>query len=386
MTSLALSPAEPRPADMAMIVRIIAAMAVLMSATVWGRYEAGAAMPLLAIDVAVGVVCCALVPVLLRKPVLGAVGMAVLAAVSWAATPAATLGTVYVARQRRFPAAVVVGIIGVAAHVLRGLWQPIDGLPIGWWILLVVLGEAALVAGGALTQARHALISSLRERAQRAEDEQGRRVAEARTAERRRIAGEMHDVLAHRLSLVATYAGALEYRPDSAPERLSKAAAVIRTGVHDALGELRDVIAVLREDENSGSISGPQPGLADVPALIEESRQAGMVVHLRDSVTELEAAPATAGRTTYRIVREALTNARKHAADQPVHVTLSGAPQLGLTIEVSNPLPAPAAPLVPGSGTGLIGLTERARLAGGSLDHYTGDGEFRLRSWLPWTG
>ncbi|WP_031470944.1 sensor histidine kinase, partial [Sciscionella sediminilitoris] len=195
----------------------------------------------------------------------------------------------------------------------------------------------------------------------------------------------MHDVLAHRLSLVATYAGALEYRPDSAPERLSKAAAVIRTGVHDALGELRDVIAVLREDENSGSISGPQPGLADVPALIEESRQAGMVVHLRDSVTEPEAAPATAGRTTYRIVREALTNARKHAADQPVHVTLGGGPQVGLSIEVSNPLPASAAPLVPGSGTGLIGLTERARLAGGTLDHYTGDEEFRLRSWLPWS-
>ena len=81
------------------------------------------------------------------------------------------------------------------------------GLPYGWWFVLVVVSYAALVGWGALTQARLALIGSLRERAERAEAEQDRRVAEARALERARIAREMHDVLAHRLSLLATYAG-----------------------------------------------------------------------------------------------------------------------------------------------------------------------------------
>jgi signal transduction histidine kinase len=106
----------------------------------------------------------------------------------------------------------------------------------------MIAAYAALLGWGALTQARWALVASLRERARRAEAEQGRRVAEARMLERTRIAREMHDVLAHRLSLVATYAGALEYRPDSPPEQLSRAAGVVRAGVHQAFSELREVI------------------------------------------------------------------------------------------------------------------------------------------------
>lgn len=368
-----------------MIVRVTGAMAVLSAASVWGQYDAGTSTALVVVDVVVGVVCCALMPVLRRRPVAGAAGLAVLAAVSWAATPAATLGTVYVAWRRRLWIAVLVGSLGVITHVVRGVWRPIGGLPVGWWVLLVVLGEAALVAYGALAQARAALIRSLRERADRAEAEQGRRLAEARAAERRRIAGEMHDALAHRLSLVATYAGALEYRPDAAAERISQAAGVVRTGVHDALGELRDVIAVLREDDLADE-TGPQPTLADVSALVTESRQAGMVVHLQDTLADPGAVPGTVSRCAYWVVQEALTNARKHAGGKPVMLALSGRPGVGLTVEVRNPRPASAsAPLVPGSGTGLIGLTERVRLAGGSLDHHMGDGEFCLRAWLPWT-
>ncbi len=123
-----------------------------------------------------------------------------------------------------------------------------------------------LVGWGALTQARQALIQSLRERAERAEAEQDHRVAEARAQERARIAREMHDVLAHRLSLLATYSGAMEYRPDSSPEQLSRAAGVIRTGAHQALDELRQVITLLREDEPDDGLTlqPPQPGLSDL--------------------------------------------------------------------------------------------------------------------------
>ena len=108
-----------------------------------------------------------------------------------------------------------------------------------------------------------------------------------------------------------------------------------------------------------------------------------VVLDLR--VTDPAAVPASVGRTAYRIAQEGLTNARKHASGAEVAVTLSGAPGTGLTVTVLNPPPpGPVAP-VPGSGQGLIGLTERATLASGTLDHgREPDGGFAVRAWLPW--
>jgi signal transduction histidine kinase len=215
----------------------------------------------------------------------------------------------------------------------------------------------------------------------RAEAEQGLRVTEARISERTRIAREMHDVLAHRLSLVATYAGALEYRPDLAPQQLAQAASVVRASVHQALEELRDVIGVLR-DPLADDDGRPQPVLADLPRLVQESRDAGAAVALDDQAGAL--VPAAIGRTAYRVVQEGLTNARKHAPGQPVRITMAGKPGGRLVIDIRNPT-ATVPSTVPGAGTGLIGLTERVRLSGGQLAHdLVGTGEFRLHAWLPW--
>jgi signal transduction histidine kinase len=93
--------------------------------------------------------------------------------------------------------------------------------------------------------------------------------------------------------------------------------------------------------------------------------------------------PAGVGRTAYRVIQEALTNARKHAGDQPVRITLSGAPGGQLVVEVGNPV-GDGPPAAPGSGSGITGLTERVDLAGGSLEHGVAAGEFRLRASLPW--
>lgn len=103
-------------------------------------------------------------------------------------------------------------------------------------------------------------------------------------------------------------------------------------------------------------------------------------------MSRTHAAPAASGRTAYRIVQEGLTNARKHAPGTQVTVRLGGGPAHGLTVEVSNPVPVAAGvvPAIPGSGQGLIGLTERAALAGGGLEHGRSGGDFRLRAWLPW--
>jgi signal transduction histidine kinase len=340
------------------------------------------------LDIATGVLSCALLPALYtRWPVQAALALAVLAAVSPAATPAATAATLQVALVRRFKVAAWVAAAGAAGHAIRGLWRPQPGLSYGWWLLLVVAVQAAILAGGALLRANRAQIASLRERASRAEAEQARRVAEARLIERTRIAREMHDVLAHRLSLLATYAGALEYHPDAPPQQLAQAAAVIRDGAHQALEELRDVIGVLRDEPGDLGVEHPQPTLDDVPRLAEESRAAGTPVRLETDLPASPPVPPGTGRTAYRIAQEGLTNARKHAAGRPVRLTLSGNPGDQLIIDIRNPLPPgpPQPDGIPGSGTGLIGLGERARLAGGRIEFGpTGTGEFRLQAWLPW--
>jgi signal transduction histidine kinase len=367
---------------------LLAVSVALVGVTVWGRWNSGGSLPL---DVAVGAAGCALAPLLLWRPVPVALALTALAALSPAATPVASMGVLHVAQRRPFPVAAAVGAACLAAHVVQGLWQPNGGISFGWWLLLVALGNGALVGWGALARARRALLLSLRDRARRAEAEQGRRVAEARMAERTRIAREMHDVLAHRLSLLATYAGALEYRPDAPPERLAEAAGVVRAGVRQALEELREVILLLRTDDTGDTGDGaggddrPQPVLGDVPRLVEESRAAGGRVELRDGVGGAEGLPPATGRTAYRVVQEALTNARKHAAGRPVRVVLEGRPGDGLVIDVRNPLRGDGGEdPPPGSGTGLVGLTERVRLAGGRLDHEAAGEEFRLRAWLPW--
>ncbi|MEW2353092.1 histidine kinase [Spirillospora sp. NPDC029432] len=356
---------------------VLAVMGVLIGLTLWSPPDGR----LLALDLAVAVGGWLLSPLLLWRPVSGALGLTVLAALSPAATPPATLGALQVAQRRDFPVAAAIAAAGIAAHAIRGLWRPSDGISFGWWLFLTVVGYGALWGWGAMARARRALLESLRERARRAEAEQGRRVAEARMLERRRIAGEMHDVLAHRLSLLATYAGALEYRPDAPPEQLARAAGVVRAGVHQALDELRDVILILREEEDADE--RPQPVLTDLRWLVDESRDAGTEVRVRDEVADPSALPDATGRTAYRVIQEALTNARKHAAGLPVDIVITGGPGDRLEVEVSNRL-RHGPPLVQGAGTGLVGLTERVRLAGGSLDHAAEAGEFRLHASLPW--
>ena len=188
-----------------------------------------------------------------------------------------------------------------------------------------MLLTAVVVGWGLFVRARREVIFSLRERAARLEAEQRLRVEQARDAERRRIAREMHDVLAHRVSLLTLHAGALEFRPDASPEEVAEAAGVIRATAHAALEDLRGVIGVLRDGEGGDGPEPPQPTLADIPALVEESRAAGMKVEC--SIGEPPGpVPDALGRTAYRVVQEGLTNARKHApaAAVAVHVGPDG--------------------------------------------------------------
>jgi signal transduction histidine kinase len=253
-----------------------------------------------------------------------------------------------------------------------------DGVVVG----ILLFGFA--VGWGLFIRVRRDLVDQLHERANRLEEEGRLRAEQARAAERERIAREMHDVLAHRISLLSLHAGALEYRPDAPPAEIEATAGVVRESAAAALEELRDVIGVLREGTESEA-RPPQPTLADLPQLIEESRAAGMRIEADLRMGDEEDGGSVA-RTAYRIVQEGLTNARKHAPGTSVRVTVTAdAGQIAVEVRNRAPLhPAPA-PALPGAGAGLIGLGERVELAGGTLSHgLAADGDFVLAARLPW--
>ncbi|GAB3592405.1 histidine kinase [Angustibacter peucedani] len=245
---------------------------------------------------------------------------------------------------------------------------------------------SALVAIGAYIGARRDLVVSLRQRAETAEAERELRAEQARLAERNRIAREMHDVLAHKVSLIALHAGALEVNADAGPEQVERTAALVRTTAREALDDLRGVLGVLRTDAKpDGADLAPQPGLADVASLVESSRAAGVAVELECRVEGTP--PDVLGRTAHRVVQESLTNVHKHARSASTSVLLDGAAGRGLDVVVRNKVPVAAGSLLPGSGMGLVGLAERVALVGGTLESgRTDDGGWRVRAHLPWGG
>ncbi|SDE53837.1 Signal transduction histidine kinase [Blastococcus fimeti] len=341
---------------------------------------------LLATDLLVGAVGCLLLWARRRRPVAVAVGTALIGAFSATAGVAVLIALFTVAVHRTWRTVLLVAALNIATFLVYDHLRPDPEMPGPLTIALGVVLTAAVVAWGMFVRARRQLVVSLRDRAVRAETEQRLRVDQARQLERTRIAREMHDVLAHRLSLLSMHAGALEYRPDAAPEEVARAAGVIRASARGALEDLREVIGVLRDTGDGVLSDRPQPTLADLADLVEESRAAGLRVRMAYRVPDVAAVPTVTGRTVYRVVQEALTNVRKHAGGTVARVRVTADPGAGIEVEVTNPAPLGAdlgTPL-PGSGTGLVGLVERVGLAGGTLEHgWTADGEFRLRAWLP---
>ncbi len=223
---------------------------------------------------------------------------------------------------------------------------------------------------------RRQLIDRLHERAERLEREQHMMAEQAITAERTRIAREMHDVVAHRVSLMVLHAGGLEVSAED--PRTVEAAGLIRTTGREALTELRGILGVLRDD-TAAAPTAPQPVLSDLDRLVEEWRAAGMPID-REETGRARPLPTGVQRTAYRIVQEGLTNAAKHAPAAAVTLRLHYADRQ-LEVEVANaPGRGPAAPM-PRSGFGLTGLRERVVLSGGSLSAGAcPDGGWRLRA------
>ncbi|MCY7394832.1 MAG: histidine kinase [Nocardioides sp.] len=336
-----------------------------------------------ALDVGLGLVAFVLVCKRRRHPVPVAVALAVLAGVSGGAAGPAVLAAVSLATRRRWREIVPVGVLSYGTALLFSVVNPgVDRDP--FWLTLSanLVATVGIFGWGMYLGSRRELIWTLQSRAERAEAEQELRTSQARSTERSRIAREMHDVLAHRISQISLHAGALAFRDGLSAGEVRENAAVIQQKAHEALNDLRDVLGVLREPAGGDTFS-PQPTYADLPQLVADARENGLNVELRDDLRgHHRDLPDPVGRAVYRIVQEGLTNAHKHAPGAAVHIRLSGGPDEGLRLHLDNPLGFGSG--TPGAGLGLVGLSERAALLGGRLEHRRERDSFVLDTWIPW--
>ena len=261
-----------------------------------------------------------------------------------------------------------------------------------WWLVIAL---TALIVGVVIGLA--ALVRDWR-RAHRAEREAAQARGEVgqlserllRQQEREEVAREVHDALGHRLSLLNLHASALEMQAGG-NESLARSARVVQENAQQSAADLRALLAMLRDPQTPNLHDG-LPGLAEVPQLLEETRLAGTPITATFFVDDAGPLDPEFSRDCYRIVQELLTNARKHAPDQPLRIHIDVTPQDGADITAVNQLPATAAQEFT-EGNGLLGIRERARRAGGdaaaAIEHNvsTGSGDtpvFRTTVHLPW--
>ena len=239
------------------------------------------------------------------------------------------------------------------------------------------------VFAGALLGVRQPLVRLLRERNDYLERARHLTAEQARSAERATIAGEMHDLLGHRLSLLSLHAGALELSATRETPKIADQATFVRTTASEALTELREILGVLRSGstdphEDPDGSSGCR---ADVEHLVGEWRAAEMPVVLHWRGTDLDAADARSRHAVHRIVREGLTNAHKHAPEASTTVEVTGAERILVRVENE---PGDGVQRAPGLRSGLAALEERVRMLGGKLTGaHRPDGGFALSAELP---
>jgi len=282
-----------------------------------------------------------------------------------------------VARRRRLEVAFAVALGDIVAALVFWSLYPANA-SVSLTVVVNVAIAVAVVAWGALQQTQQDLVEVYRDRAVRIEREQELRAERIRTAERERIARDMHDSVAHYVSLIALYGGGLEVAGPTDPRTVSETGRTIRHTAGRALDELRTVIGILRDPSE---LIPTDAGNGSVADLVEEARAAGQLVvaHVDHSVDGSECAVA---EDVYRIVQEGLTNARKHAPGALVTVDIERLDDAVL-VTITNPT-GDAAIEAPGNRIGLATLTERTEAIGGSFEHgETPRGEFRIHGRLP---
>jgi signal transduction histidine kinase len=249
--------------------------------------------------------------------------------------------------------------------------------------LLVLVGGAA--GAGRLMRLRHAENQQLQTLTAELAAERDRRAQEAVAEERARVARELHDIVAHSVSLIAVQAGAAEDLLGRDDARARRSLQAVQETARGALGEMRRLLTVLRETGEEPGLS-PQPGLDAVPDLVSRARDSGLPVTLHEEGAR-DYVPPGVDLSAYRIVQEALTNVRKHAGPVPTEVVVRYGPREVL-VGVMNDVGAPADGLggSSGGGRGIPGMRERVRIYGGTFDSGRRDGRFVVHARLPLTG
>jgi signal transduction histidine kinase len=242
---------------------------------------------------------------------------------------------------------------------------------------IIFFGGALLL--GRVTRARANRAAELEARAADLERRQEERSREAAAAERVRIARDLHDVIAHSVSVMVVQAGAAEEVLRRDPERAVEPIRSVQVTGRDAIAELGRLLGILREHGDEVGLA-PQPGLDDLDGLLEETRRAGLPVELTVEGDPRRLAPGVE-LAIYRVVQEALTNARKHAGDARAAVMLRyGAAEVSAEVRDDGS----AAKNGHGGGHGLIGMRERVAVYGGSLDAtHRAEGGFAVRVRIP---
>ena len=246
----------------------------------------------------------------------------------------------------------------------------------GLSLAVVLLGWYA----GRTVRNRRENLALIEERAEYLERERAAEAQRAVDEERTRIARELHDVVAHRVSMITVQAGAAQTVAPSDPARAIRAMEAVEDAGREALNELRQILGVLRSDEQPDDLV-PIHGLAEIPSLVAEMTGAGIdLSYSGDGAPTV--LPARVDLAAYRIVQEALTNVLKHAGPDPkAEVRLSANDQM-LTIEVTDE--GSGVSTLPGAGQGLVGMRERAALLGGTFEAGTRPGGgFRIMAGLP---
>ena len=252
----------------------------------------------------------------------------------------------------------------------------------GDYIFPTVFAAITWLAGRAV-RTRTRLTEELHEAAVREQEARELDAQRAASDERRRIAREMHDVVAHSVSVMVVQAGGARRILERDPERAVAAAAQIERTGREALAEMRRLLGVLHRDDDEHDARAPQPTMAGVGALVERAREAGQPVELHVE-GERRSLPAGLDLAAFRVVQEGLTNALKYAEHAPtdVHVRWSART---LELEILDRGPGPARDRLGGDGGhGLVGMRERVKLYGGELEAgRRRGGGFRIRAKLP---
>lgn len=343
-------------------------------------------------DAGLGVVSLVLLHWRRRYPFGICLALSAMSAISATSAATSAIALISLTTHRRWRPVLLCSAVGIVAGWIYQLLFPTPNVGLSDWISTIVIGLLAIalsVAIGAAIGARRLLIANLRTQLAAAQDRQHLRAEQARVAERARIAREMHDVLAHRISLVAMHSGALSYRKDLSPEELHDSTAIISDNAHAALAELREILGVLRDPTAAPQRpDAPQPTLGDLRGLVAELESADGPVELTvpDNFTGLT---ELTSRNAYRIVQEGLTNRRKHAPGQAMSIVVSHVDddlhlimRNGLWPDTDDHV---ATSELPDSGLGLIGATERAELVGGELTSGRDRADnFVVHARLPW--